>query len=40
MGLLRRYQVWRDNSYWHHRLVANGPFWWVCGDCRALRRLP
>lgn len=21
-----------------HALVHNGPLWWLCSDCRALRR--
>lgn len=34
----QRYQDWLDNTYFHHRWMANGPFWWLCRDCRALRR--
>lgn len=32
------WKYYRDNSWWHHNWIANGPLWFLCGDCRLLRR--
>ena len=37
-ALMRRFRDWRDNTAWHHIWVGNGPLWWICRDCRAIRR--
>lgn len=36
---MNSWKYYRDNSRWHHNWVANGPLWFLCGDCRRLRRL-
>jgi hypothetical protein len=38
VSLMQRFRDWRDNAAWHHIWVGNGPFWWTCRDCRAIRR--
>jgi hypothetical protein len=36
--LTARLRDWRDNTAFHHIWIANGPLWWLCRDCRAVRR--
>lgn len=36
-----RHPWWKclwDNSTFHHLYVANGPLWWLCGDCRWIHK--
>lgn len=29
-------RCWFDNTLFHHILMVNGSWWWMCSDCREM----